>query len=91
MTNPTPLLAALQDGVALNPGMVEASGDHRWREALACMMEMASQNETEFKAINSTFGWMAELIEKLRQENTDTKARLAALEAWQQAQREDGK
>jgi hypothetical protein len=44
MTNPTPLLArlaALQEGVALNAGMVEASNLSRWREALACMMEMA--------------------------------------------------
>jgi hypothetical protein len=45
MTTPdTPLLARLQsllDGVALNPGMVEASNLSRWREALAVMMEMA--------------------------------------------------
>jgi hypothetical protein len=49
MTTPnTPLLArlaALQAGVALNPGMVEASNVSRWREALAVIQEMAKELE----------------------------------------------
>jgi hypothetical protein len=76
MTTPSPLLArlaALLDGVALNPGMVEASNGHRWREALAVMMEMAKEQET-----------IIAYIAALREDNLELRLRLAALEAWRE-------